>query len=313
MRNYTVEKPTHGSQEWLYVRWANEDGLPRISASAAAAVHNEHKYMTATDLALELLASDPPEPKDPNSAMIRGQKLEPVIIKWTAEVEGLELTEPTLMYAYEDQGVRLIATLDAMDQLGNVFEIKTINRRWDGQLPRHWYWQGVQQAICANVGAIEWAVFDSDMVIHRHTQFVTSDEKQIHIVACRAFLQAIDLGEMPENCNYEYRHAGEQFPESQPTTATLSDEAHASIAMLRLVQEEMKTLEDEESRLKGIICKEIGENEHGEYMGEVVCTWKSASRRTFDTKKFEQDHPALASKYRKETTYRTFKLSKGGK
>jgi predicted phage-related endonuclease len=58
---------------------------------------------------------------------------------------------------------------------------------------------------------------------------------------------------------------------------------------------------------------EIGENEFAEYGGNVVCSWKSASRKTFDTKKFEQDHPALASKYRKETTYRTFKTTKGGK
>lgn len=313
MRRYTVEKPEHGSQEWLYVRWANEEGLPRISASAAAAVHNEHTFTTATDLAIELLASDPPEPKDPNSAMVRGQKLEPVIIKWTAEMEGLSLAEPTQMYAYEEDGVRLIATLDAMDEHGNVFEIKTISRRWTGELPRYWYWQGVQQAICADVPAIEWAIFDSDMVIHRHTQVVTSDEKRIHIEACRKFLSAIDNGEMPENCHYEYRHATDQFPQSQPTTVTLSDEAHASLGMLRLVQEEMKKLEAEEANLKGIICKELGENEYGEYMGDVVCTWKSASRRAFDTKKFEQDHPALASKYKKETTYRTFKLNKGGK
>lgn len=313
MKHYTINKPAHGSQEWLMVRWSDEEGRPRISASVAGAVHNQHRFTTPADLAIELLASEPPMPKEPNAAMVRGQKLEPVIMKWAGEMEGLALDEPQVMYAYEEEGVRLIATLDAVDPDGNVYEIKTINRRWDGDLPAYWYWQGVQQAICANVNKIEWVVFDSDMVIHRHTQTITSDEKQIHIQKCREFLAAIDEGIMPEIAHLEYRHASELYPDSEPKTITLSDEAHASLVMLGLIQAEMKALEEQESEYKAKVCMEMGENEFAEYNGNVVCSWKSASRKTFDSKKFEQDHPALASKYRKETTYRTFKNIKGGK
>ena len=55
---YTINKPQHGSKEWLEVRWRDHNGLSRIAASSAAAVHGEHEYMTAGDLATELLAEE---------------------------------------------------------------------------------------------------------------------------------------------------------------------------------------------------------------------------------------------------------------
>ena len=48
----TIPKPTHGSQDWLNLRWANEKGEKRITASVAAAIHGEHKYTTPADLAV---------------------------------------------------------------------------------------------------------------------------------------------------------------------------------------------------------------------------------------------------------------------
>ena len=52
MKHYTFNKPRHGSAEWLAVRWRDENGLARISASNAAAAHNEHQYTSATQLAI---------------------------------------------------------------------------------------------------------------------------------------------------------------------------------------------------------------------------------------------------------------------
>jgi hypothetical protein len=91
MRNrYTISKPTHGSQDWLNARWQNEDGEKRVTASVAAAVHGEHKYTTMADLAVELLAKQPPEPKEANDAMRRGTILEGPLMKWAGEILGVD-------------------------------------------------------------------------------------------------------------------------------------------------------------------------------------------------------------------------------
>ena len=178
---YVINKPEHGSQEWLDARWKDADNKARISASVAGAVHGENPFTSAADLAFELLAAQPPTPQNPTQAMDRGNRLEPLIMKWAADLEGIELQSPNEMYCYDDGRANLIATLDAIDAQGIPYEIKTSTRRWDGVLPRYWYWQGVQQSICSGADVIEWVIFDSSMQIHRHTQYVTSDEQQIHI------------------------------------------------------------------------------------------------------------------------------------
>jgi predicted phage-related endonuclease len=305
----TVNKPLHGSEEWLRLRWRDADGKARLSASVAAAVHNEHEYTTSLDLATELLADDAPKPKEQNEAMRRGTRLEAPIRDWAAEMMGIELTEPVVMYTYKEGDLSLIATLDAVDNDGNVYEVKTIRRRWDGELPRYWYWQGVQQAICANVDTIKWIIFDSSLSIHIYDQFVSSDEKGIHMQAARHFLTAINEGMLPDNVQDDYEHVSQRFPDSVKSGVELDSEIAQYVANLHNIKKELEVLGKREDFVKAQICNALGENEIGLVDGAEVVTWKTSKRTSFDTKRFEQDHPALAEKYRKESKFRTFRLA----
>ena len=94
----TIPKPTHGSQDWLNLRWANEKGEKRITASVAAAIHGEHKYTTPADLAVELLAATPPVPTEQNDAMRRGTILEGPLMGWAGEILNDFIVEPAEMY-----------------------------------------------------------------------------------------------------------------------------------------------------------------------------------------------------------------------
>ena len=111
---YTRIKPEHGTADWLAARWKNESGEPQITASVAAVVHGAHPFKTAADLATELLAPEPPQPETPNSAMERGNRLEPTLIKWAADRLNKVLYTPDVLYCYEEDGVRLMSTLDAL-------------------------------------------------------------------------------------------------------------------------------------------------------------------------------------------------------
>ena len=311
---YTIEKPKHGSQDWLNVRWKDEDGLARISASVAAAVHGTHPYTSRADLCVELLAKTPPTPKPTNSAMDRGNRFEPVLLSWYADMEQIEVRTPDLMYAFatEDNAVRLIATLDGITPDGIPVEVKTSKKIWNGQLPDMWYWQGVQQAICTNTNKIEWVIFDSNLEFHRHTQVVTSDEKQKHIQACRDFLSAIDNDDMPEDILIDYHHAEQLNPKSEAKQVELPEGAGILFEQWATVKEHITTLEEHESKLKAQIGMFLGDAEEGTIDGNVVVTWKSQSRESFDTKRFESEHPALADKFRKTTSFRVMK-AKGRK
>lgn len=315
---YTEPKPEHGTAEWLKARWKNEVGEPQITASVAGVVHGAHPFKSVTDLAIELLAAEPPQPVPPNDAMERGNRLEPTLIQWVSDRLNIKLYTPTQLYCYCEEGVRLLSTLDAMNlsepEYRRVFEVKTTKKRWDGTLPDYWHWQGVQQAICANVWSIDWAIFDSDLVLHHFVQKISSDDKQTHIEACRKFLAAIDLGMMPDGAEYEYRHMSERFPQGTDTTVELPVALLDQIKSLESIKKQVKDLESQEDKIKAEICGLMGEAEFATVKGALAATWKTSTRTSLDQKKLEQDHPALVEKYRKQSTLRTFRVAlKGAK
>jgi len=308
MRNrYIINKPPHGSQAWLDVRWENEKGEKRVTASVAAAVHGEHKYTTMADLAVELLAQDPPEPKEQNDAMRRGTILEEPLLRWAGEILGVTITEPKELYCYEEDGVRLLATIDGFDG-EKIYELKTYNKRWQGQLPRYWYWQGVQQAICCDVDAIHWIVFDSDLQLHFYTQTVSSDERQAHIDKVREFLSFIDVGMMPEGADPTYDNAVTMYPEGYENTVVLDHSVMDSLERLALAREQKKQAEAVEEQIKGEIAMMLQDCEYGSIDGTTVVSWKNSERTSFDSKKFQAEHPALFDKFKKTSRFRTMRI-----
>ena len=311
---YTVRKPEHGSQEWLNARWRDEAGLPRITASVASAIHGKNPYMTTADLAIELLADTPPTPKKANAAMERGNRFEETLIKWFSDIENVEVKTPDVLYVFEteDESVRILATLDGITPDGVPVEIKTSNKMWMGQLSDMWYWQGVHQAICANSDRVEWGILDSSLEFHRHTQIVTSDEKQQHIDACREFLSYIDQGVVPPNAQMNYENASDLNPSRQETKELPESfyEVLEKLEAARKLKAEAASMEEE---AKTAIAMALEGCEVGSINGDKVVTWKVSKKSSFDTTRFQSEHPALAEKFMKQTEYRTIRTTKRSK
>jgi hypothetical protein len=160
---------------------------------------------------------------------------------WASEILNVTITEPQELFCYEEEGVRLMATLDGKDLSGKIYELKTYNKRWNGQLPPYWKWQGVQQAICADANEITWIVFDSDLQLQFHTQTVTSDERQQHIDAVRKFLGFIDMGMMPEGADPTYDNASALYPEGYENTVVLGHEVYNTLERLSIAKEQIKS------------------------------------------------------------------------
>jgi len=247
-------------------------------------------------------------PKEQNDAMRRGTILEGPLMGWAGEILNETITEPAELYCFEDSGVRLMSTMDGRSLNGKFYELKTYNKRWTGQLSRTWYWQGVQQAICTGSNEINWIIFDSDLQLQFHTQTVTSDEKQIHIEAARKFLGFIDMGMMPDVADPTYDNAVSLYPEGYGNTVVLGHEVYASLERLAQAREQKKQAEAVEELIKGELAMLLQDAEYGAIDGVQVVSWKNSKRTSFDTKKFEAEHPALAEKFKKTTTFRTMRI-----
>jgi hypothetical protein len=198
--------------------------------------------------------------------------------------------------------------MDGRSLTGKFYELKTYNKRWTGQLSRTWYWQGVQQAICTGSHEIYWIIFDSDLQLQFHTQTVTSDEKQLHIEAARKFLGFIDMGMMPDIADPTYDNASTLYPEGYGNTVVLGHEVYASLERLAQAREQKKQAEAVEELIKGELAMLLQDAEYGAIDGTQVVSWKNSKRTSFDTKKFEAEHPALAEKFKKTSTFRTMRI-----
>jgi hypothetical protein len=210
----------------------------------------------------------------------------------------------------------MLATLDAVDEWSYennpgypavVVEIKTYSREWDGVLPRYWYWQGVQQAICANTDKITWAVLDSTLQVTLVEQPVSNEEKLEHIRAVQEFVFWLRMGEPNPEWPATYDDIQSTYPQASGNTADISEYAYL-LAELREVQAQKKDVTSREDELKAKIAGLLGDADTGIVNGEALVTWKNQSRPSFDSKGFSADHPDLAEKYTKSSTFRVLRV-----
>jgi len=317
MSRSTIPKPPHGSLEWLRIRHRDEVGLPVVSASEAAAVHGMHRFKSKYGLAMDKLA-DEPEVTETNRAMDRGNRLEPVIIEWAADDLGIELVSPPIMYQCQDGFASMVATLDAVDAKSPVampevvVEIKTYNREWSpANMPAYWWFQGVQQAICAGVDTIHWAIFDNTLDLHIHEQHVDAEDKEMHIEAVGQFCKQVSTGTIPSDWQASYSEVASHARDND-AVADLTD--HASVIYaLQEVQAEKRELNDREDELKAKLGIILDGCESGVIGNKEVVTWKQRSRTSFDAKRFAAEQPDLHAQYQTSSSYRVMSLKGGNK
>lgn len=321
LHRYRISKPEHGGQDWLNIRFRDENGNKRVSASAVAAIYGLHPFVKRDAYAAELMGDVPPRPIPPNAAMERGNRLEDTILRWASDRIGIPFITPDEMFVCDSpNGARMVATLDGFwegeltDDDGatytarKVLEIKTTTRKWEGQLPDYWRLQGIQQAICADVNQVTWAVFDPSMNLHIHIQRITQAEMAEHISAVETWLNAIELGMTPPGVVWSYETVSTRYQKAEPKTTNLDSDKADLFAQLRHVRSELASYKELEDQLKAKICELIGDADTAVLNGSVVATWKPQTRRVFDTKSFTAIHPELAEQFMKETNTRTFLL-----
>lgn len=308
-------KPPHGSMEWLKVRHRDEDGNPRIAASEAAAVHGEHRFISKYGLAVAKMA-DEPVVTETSRAMERGNRLEATLLEWLGDEIGVELIEPNVMYGIDNSGSPMVATLDGVDKESYmadrsrpavVAEIKTYNREWTGELSPTWYWQGVQQAICANVDEIVWGIFDSTLDLHVYRQAVSMEEKMAHIDAVTEFVWWIKMGSIPAEWPATYEEVSASYVDSNDGSVDLTDYAEV-FTRLGEVQQQKKLLGLEEDELKATVGLLLKDNQVGVVNGKQVVSWKPQSKTSFDSKSLASENPVMFQQYQKTTQYRVMRF-----
>ena len=108
------------------------------------------------------------------------------------------------------------------------------------------------------------------------------------------------MGMMPDDAVLEYKHVNTMFPKSEPSKEKeLGMHALETLERYMFAKKQKEEAETAEDLAKAELCNLLGDAEYGLMQDELVCTWKSASRESFDTKAFKAAHPALFDKFKK--------------
>jgi predicted phage-related endonuclease len=267
----------------------------------------------------ELLAEKMSEPvvQEETAVFRRGNLLEPVLLQEAATILGVEVFTPHVIY----RDNRLSVSLDGVDDWESpsmIVEAKTTTKysvHDSSDLPQEWLWQGwAQQAV---VGVPVWfAVLDRDLRI----SCVQMPENKAAVDSLRTEIEIfgrwVDERVLPaeEIDNFTAEDIA-RIVKPQPTSIELGLEAIDWVEALDEARAMIRSGEQLEKHAKDWLAQRMLENEMATVNGVPLVSWKQqAGRKSLDTKRLREDHPALVAEYEREgQPFRTMRVLKGAK
>lgn len=301
-----IQKPEHGSLEWLQLRHKH-DGRTIVGASEVSAVMGVNPYKNIIDLAIEKL--QPPQVREQNDAMKRGTFLEQGLLDYASSEIGSVIITPAEMYL----NGRIISTLDGVtNSSARLFEAKTTTGWVQGDpcLPE-WFWQAQAQMHCTDAQVVTFIVLDRHLRISMF-DVQRDDEAITEMVAkVEAFCAAIDEERLPEEVPLSAEQVAQLHPTPDGTEIELGAAGLELLQRWQSAKEMMKHYEQEEAALKDALANLLRNHSAGTVDGHKVVTFKAQSSTRFDQKAFVEANPELAQQYQKQSSFRVLRTVKG--
>ena len=300
-----IEKPIHGSLEWLQLRHKH-NGKTIVGASEVSIIMGANHYKNIIDLAIEKMRE--PEVREQNDAMKRGTFLEQGLLDYASAELGITITTPSSMYL----NGRIIATLDGLAaHPEKVFEAKTSTAyvQGDACLPE-WYWQAQAQMFCTGTSVVTFIVLDRQLRITMFDVERNEQDQQHMVEQVQKFCESIDAGVLPENVPLTADQVTLLHPEPAGEVE-LGASGLDIVQRLQAVKEAIKELESEETELRNHLANMMRDADAGTVDGHKIITYKAQSTVRFDQKSFSDEHPDLLKKYQKKSSFRVMRFVKG--
>ncbi len=298
-----IEKPEHGSLEWLLKRHRDGDGRVVFGASEAPALMGQSPWLSRPELFAAKI-TEPTVGKE-TAAFRRGNLIEPVLVAEAGVVLGIpSIKTPPFMY----QRDRWIISLDGVDDSFTpsvVIEAKTTSRhrvRDAEDLPNEWLWQAWAQRLVT--GADVWfSVLDAEQNI---TVVQCPDNPQaLDSLAEEAarFAEAIEANEPPADFAEAVIDADTvaKIWRAKPTEIEVPESDMYWLQQMVHAKELIAEGEAIKKNAEDHIAMLLKENEVGTYQGVKVVSWKEqAGRSSLDTKALREAHPDIVAQFERQ-------------
>lgn len=293
-----------------------------IGGSDIAAILGESKYASPLDIYEQKLGLRDPEESE---FFRRRSRYEwPGILDYAEErnLRGAAIiaVREDCVTRYDPERPYLRANLDAIvygDERGPVnLEIKTVNKyvfdRWGEDeagnkiLPIEYLFQ-VQYEMA--ISGIHHSDLHFLIGLDKAETFSIGYDPELGSFlmeeASRFWIEQVQHKHPPSNDRDYLDYLSAWVPKSE-SAIEATPEIDSIVSRLADLRGERKAIEEEEERLSEQVKLYIGENEALTRDGALLVTWKAATSRRFDQKRFSADHPDLADQYKAETTSRRF-------
>lgn len=296
----TIQKPPHGSLEWLQRRHRDHLGRCVLGASDAPAMLNQSPFTSRADLFHSKRTT--PRISESSAAMQVGNILEPALVAELGRRLGVQMRTPEEMY----QRDRFIVSLDALadDTQMIVGEVKTTRRHRIsdiGDLPPDYFWQCWAQML--TLDAPVWLiVLDKDMSISTH-EIPRNEEALDRLrIESEKFCNAVDMNMNDELWLLKDEMSAEQiaamYQPPKPVEQVITDEQYAWIRELADARDLKRQAEQVEQAAKDHIARFMLDSEIATHNGTKVLTWREqAGRASLDVARLREAHPELVAEF----------------
>jgi len=298
-----INKPLHGTYDWLKIRHRDGDGLCTLGGSEAPALMDSSAFMSQADLWYR--KSTQPTISEPSAAMQVGNDLEPALVSVLSRRLDIPLVTPDIMY----RSGRWTVTLDAVDAASAstqsepvlIGEIKTTRKysiRSLSDVPPEYLWQIYAQQYVT--GADAWlCVLDRDLRIS--TIEIPRNKQAMQTLAEQAelFCASVDAQVQPDGLIDQM--TADQIASLWRTQRRATDLPADAIDWVRDLEEAraLKSQADTiEKAAKDHLARLLLDADEGRIDGHTVITWREqAGRESVDMKSLRSDHTDLVAQY----------------
>lgn len=306
-----INKPKHGSLEWLQSRWRDADGRCVFGASDVPVLMGASPYKRRSELFADKIT--PPQVQEETAVFRRGNVLEPALIAEAAHILGKQIITPEVIYRRD----RLSISLDGVDIVEKpsvIVEAKTTTRysiHDSSDLPEEWLWQGwAQQAVCD--APVYFVVLDRDLRISCVELPNNPAAIEALHMETELFGQWVDeqTPPMDEIDEFTASDIASIFPVTQTEIELPRAEAEVWLSQLDEARQMAKSAEQMESEAKDALSRMLLSNEVGTINGTPVVTWKQqAGKKSLDTKRLKAEMPDIAAQFEREgSPYRVMRI-----
>jgi predicted phage-related endonuclease len=308
-----IQKPEHGTLEWLIGRQKDENGNVLLGGSDAPALMGASQFKTRGDLYVDKL-TEPVVDNSFNMAFHRGNVVEPVLVAEASRILGISLLTPDVMYREGRWNINSDGVDNAESPTVNI-ECKTTTRYTvtsSDDLPIEWRWQGYAQMAVMNV-----PVFFSVLDARQNLSVVElpRDNMMIDLLLqeSEVFCDAVESNS--GITDYLDQFTADQIARLVDVTETsveLPDEAQTWLTMLDEARYNKKEAEDAEREAKDALARLLLGNEIGLFNGNKVVTWKEqAGKTSVDLAGLRTAHPDIVAQFeRAGSPFRVMRIVK---